>query len=278
MCYSERIQTIESGKTMQDEKINRRRKKHKPALLPLIVGLALLLGLVGFGRAWIKPISREIPERVKAMTTHISGKLPKEVQALGESNPDAKDFVEGYSEYYGTHQTIDLSNEAETGEVPLLLQWDKRWGYETYGSGVIGITGCGPTCLSMVAIGLTGDASCDPLTVANYSAKHGYYSKGSGTSWTLMSEGSSHFGLTAQELPLDQRRMEQALEEGCPIILAMGPGDFTTSGHYIVLTGCDEQGFCVHDPNSPTRSGQKWSYETISGQIRNIWAFRKSEP
>lgn len=203
------------------------------------------------------------------------GNVPQEVIELGKHNPDAKDFVKHYQEYYGTHQTIDLSKEAKKGEVPLLLQWDKRWGYEEYGSSVMGITGCGPTCLSMAVIGLTGDASADPLTIAHYAEEHGYYSDGNGTKWTLMSEGCTAFGVTAKELPLSQSRMEGALDEGHPIILAMGKGDFTSTGHYIVLTGYDSKGFTVHDPNSPTRSNRKWTYNEISEQIRNIWSFSK---
>ena len=155
------------------------------------------------------------------------------------------------------------------------MQWDQRWGYEIYGSDVIGITGCGPTCLAMVGYHLTGERIFDPRIVAEFAQENGYYVAGSGSSWTLISEGGPRLGLTVTELPLDQGRMERALEEGNPIILAMGPGDFTTSGHYIVLTGLVDGKFAVNDPNSVINSGKLWSYEEISGQIRNIWAIGK---
>lgn len=48
------------------------------------------------------------------------------------------------------------------GEIPYLTQYDERWGYHSYGSSVIGITGCGPTCLAMAAAGLTGNTSWQP--------------------------------------------------------------------------------------------------------------------
>ena len=57
-----------------------------------------------------------------------------------------------------------------------------------------------------------------------------------------------------------------------PIICIMGPGDFTTTGHYIVLTGVQEGKFTVNDPNSRERSTQLWTYEQLEGQIRNIWS------
>ena len=50
-----------------------------------------------------------------------------------------------------------------------------------------------------------------------------------------------------------------------------GKGDFTSSGHYIVLTGWNGEAFRVNDPNSPIRSGRLWSYEELEPQIRNIW-------
>ena len=34
--------------------------------------------------------------------------------------------------------------------------------------------------------------------------------------------------------------------------------------------------FTVNDPNSPMRSSQHWSYETLEGQISNLWAFSKA--
>ena len=68
-----------------------------------------------------------------------------------------------------------------------------------------------------------------------------------------------------------KKKMVNALEAGHPVILALGAGDFTTAGHYIVLTGVEDGRFRVNDPNSPVRSQKLWSYEELEGQIRNIW-------
>ena len=71
--------------------------------------------------------------------------------------------------------------------------------------------------------------------------------------------------------------MTDALEAGNPVILALGAGDFTSSGHYIVLTDYQDGQFYVNDPNSRIRSEQTWTYEQLEGQIRNIWAIGKTE-
>ena len=78
-------------------------------------------------------------------------------------------------------------------------------------------------------------------------------------------------GIPEDELPLVKKKMVNALEAGNPVILAMGKGDFTSTGHYIVLTGVTEEGFRVNDPNSLENSKQLWSYEQLESQIRNIW-------
>ncbi|MFR0735127.1 MAG: hypothetical protein ACLSHU_14020 [Oscillospiraceae bacterium] len=63
---------------------------------------------------------------------------------------------------------------------------------------LLGLSGCGPTALSMVVIGMTGDISWNPAAVAQYAAEAGYVTENDGTAWALMSEGCSHFGLLAQ--------------------------------------------------------------------------------
>lgn len=203
-------------------------------------------------------------------------KYPQALRELVQKNPETLDFVYDYPINSTLTPEIDLSAEASGGTVPLLLQWDERWGYRSYGSGLIGYTGCGPTCLSMVALYLTGDANCDPGTVAQYAQQQGYYVEGSGTAWEMMATGCAHFGLKSEEIGLDENEMAAALADGKVLICSMGPGDFTDGGHYIVLTGHSDAGFSICDPNSPKRSAQTWTFDRLKNQIRNVWAFHKA--
>ena len=122
---------------------------------------------------------------------------------------------------------------------------------------------------------LTGDEGFNPKAMADFAAENGYYASGYGSSWTLISEGAGKLGLTVKELPLVKGKMVDAVEAGHPVILALGKGDFTSSGHYIVLTGWVDGAFTVNDPNSRVRSGKQWTYEELEGQIRNIWEISK---
>ncbi len=198
------------------------------------------------------------------------------LRKLAEKEPEAVSFVRGWDAgragRYAAAE-LDLSADCAPGVLPYLLQWDARWGYADYGSGALGLTGCGPTCLSMVVVGLTGNRDANPLAVAEYSSRSGWYVSGAGTSWELMRSGAEHYGLLWEELPLDDDVLRAALDGGRPVVASMLPGDFTESGHYIVIEGYEDGGYRVLDPNSPTRSAKLWSYETLRGQIGNLWAY-----
>ena len=158
--------------------------------------------------------------------------------------------------------------------VPLMMQWDTRWGYIEYGSDVVGITGCGPLCLSMAGYYLTGDSKFAPDRVVEFALENGYNVNGSGSAWTLISEGGVKLGLDVTEIPLVKQRIFDNLAAGNPIICVMGPGDFTTTGHFIVLVGEEDGLLRVNDPNSKANSEKLWKFEDIESQFRNLWVIR----
>lgn len=200
---------------------------------------------------------------------------PEEVLNALVNNLELKEFVKGYLTADGTVQG-GLSEEELEQAYPLFLQWDNRWGYAPYGKSNIGISGCGPTCMSMVIFSLTRDTTATPDVLAAYSMENGYYAQGSGTAWLFMTDAAKKYGIRAKELGLDETLMKQYLDMGYPIICAMRPGDFTTVGHFIVIYGYDDDGFLINDPNSRERSGRHWDFDTLHYQIKNLWGYCKS--
>ncbi|MGN0425476.1 MAG: C39 family peptidase [Acetatifactor sp.] len=171
-------------------------------------------------------------------------------------------------------QPILLTEEEKTAEgIPLLLQFDERWGACGYGESMIAVSGCAPTCLSMVIIGLTGDTHATPDVVASYADEKGYYLNGIGTDWSFLTEGARHFGLSAKEVTLDEDIVLRELEQGHPIICSMRKGTFTAQGHFIVLAGVKDGQILVRDPNSRAKSEMLWDFSEIKSQIRNLWRY-----
>lgn len=83
-------------------------------------------------------------------------------------------------------------------------------------------------------------------------------------------------GLTAEQVIFDEEHIIQELKNGHPIICSMRPGDFTTTGHFIVLKSVDANGdIQVCDPNSPNNSSRTWSLDTLMPQIKNLWSYSR---
>ena len=248
----------------------------------MIVILAILVmiipGYLLYQQVCVDPSSMtqaELTVRAYAKENHIPFKrYPESIIALLDRNPETANFVLEYPLKKDADIQVDLSCYQNTEEVPLFLQWDQQWGYMEYGSDVAGLTGCGPVCLSMVAWYLTEDDAFSPDKIIRFALDNGYYSPGNGSSWTLISEGGVKLGFDVTEIPLVESRIIKNLEVGNPIICAMGPGDFTTSGHYVVLVGYDDGMIRINDPNSIVNSQKLWSYEQIESQIRNLWVIR----
>ena len=110
------------------------------------------------------------------------------------------------------------------------------------------------------------------MEAAKYAQDNGYYLKGTGTSWSLLTEGASHFGVVGREISLSKETVCGILKQGQPVICSVGRGDFTTEGHFIVLTGMKDGRIKVNDPNCIHRSCL-WEYETLEPQIKNLWAY-----
>lgn len=198
---------------------------------------------------------------------------PESLLEMAEKNPETIEFVENYANEKDKEHIIDLTSEVQKGQIPLFLQWDKRWGYERYGNDVIAVTGCGPTCLSMVICGLSGDTKWSPLKVAQMAEEQGYYVNGVGSSWNLMSEGAKELGLTVHKVRFEESAIQQTLRNHQPIICIMGPGDFTTTGHFIVLSGLEQDGKVkICDPFR-RKNSKAWELDKIMGQIRELWAY-----
>lgn len=177
---------------------------------------------------------------------------------------------------FGSGDGINLSREMKAGGIPRLYQSDQRWADKSYGTSKMETSGCGPTCLSMVCCGLTGKTIWNPYEVAKMAERNGYYVPGSGTSWELMMEGAEKLGLRAKEVIFDEEHIRAELKAGHPIICAVGPGDFTTEGHFIVLTGMDDQDrIRVNDPNSKENSEKNWELERIMSQVKNLWSYEE---
>ena len=214
----------------------------------------------------------ELSQKDKRIKTIIEnkGSYPEILLMMLSKNTDMTDYVYHYNKYKGKVFSDNLG-KVKKGQYPLLLQYDKRWGHGNYGDSVIAISGCGPTSVAMVIAGLTGRNDITPYDIAKYAYENGYYENG--TSWDFFTKGVIKYGIIGKEIALSESVMVKELKKGHPIICSMRPGDFTTTGHLILITDYKNDKFKINDPNSKERSNKLWSYQTLKTQIKNLWSF-----
>ena len=67
--------------------------------------------------------------------------------------------------------------------------------------------------------------------------------------------------------------MEETVDNGGLIICAVGPGDFTDEGHFIVIREISDGMLTINDPFSKANSRKKWDYNTVAPQVLQVWTY-----
>lgn len=211
----------------------------------------------------------------KALKPLKKSEMPDWLQEMVDRNKVVYEAAQLYPYWNEDPNQINIENERKIEGIPYFVQWDPRWGKFSYGAMHIADAGCGPTVLSMAYTALTGDYSMNPYKMAKFAEKEGFSMDEGGSLWTLFSEGANRLGLKSQELPLEENTLREALEGPNVVILNMGPGHFTSQGHFIILAGFDGSRYRVLDPNNPVHTEETWDYSLLQGEIRAIWKLSK---
>ena len=166
-------------------------------------------------------------------------------------------------------------SEWKIGSTPKLYQTDPEWAYAFYANGTILTHGCGPTALAMAYVRLTGDVDFDPRAIAEFATENGFIDSGV-TSWLLMSEGAKMLGLQSHEVSATAEAVKAELLQDNQVICSVHQGDFTSEGHFILLTDMNPDGTVeIRDPNSEERTLQAWDLDRIISQCDNIWSLSR---
>ena len=140
-------------------------------------------------------------------------------------------------------------------------QYDSKWKKILYTitgnkSQTIGSSGCGPT--SMADIQATWvDKNVTPVEMCDYALKHGYRTTNSGTAWGFFKSIADAFGYKDFVQTKSMSSARNAIKNGAFVVASMGPGYWTSGGHYICLWKTDDTYMYANDPASSSRKKQK---------------------
>lgn len=131
----------------------------------------------------------------------------------------------------------------EENQIPLYFQTD--YPDVRYGSGTVATSGCGITCLAMVATYMTGHTYL-PDELA------GYFGGRAENNIHRLEQASDALQLPWKKAENFHKVMEALQEGNVAILLMESTSIFTNSQHFIVLTGMTEDGrIMVQDPYAP---------------------------
>lgn len=170
-------------------------------------------------------------------------------------------------------------------DVTYFCQSSDEWKDLPYGTDTIGPYGCGPTVMAIAVASLT-DTDTDPAVMAAWAVEHGYWARRTGSYHSIVLGTARSFGLVAE--PFTSRDADDvldALSQGKMLVALMGPGHFTSGGHFILLRGITPDGeVLVADPNSPENSLTPWDSQLILDELSSsrdhgapLWALWASD-
>lgn len=127
-----------------------------------------------------------------------------------------------------------------------------------------------------MAVNYYVDETITPPDMATYSLKNGCRTNSNGTSWGFFSKIAKKYDLEFLQTASSVEALEWMNTQEDPLIVcSMGPGLWTTEGHFILLWNIDNGIAYINDPNSTKETRIKNSYKFMSSQCDQYFCFNK---
>lgn len=170
----------------------------------------------------------------------------------------------------------------------LYYQTDPRWKNIPYAvkgeRATVGGSGCGPTSMAMV-IATLADNRVTPKTECAWALAHGYKALGHGTYYSYFVPAAARYGLTCTQLNGASilgnsgsglhAQVLKYLRQGDLIIACMGPGNWTKSGHFVVLWDVQGDVAYINDPASTLTRRTRGNWSLFRKQVKFYWRIRR---
>lgn len=168
------------------------------------------------------------------------------------------------------------------------LQTDARWANNDYSAPgektTIGKSGCGPTAMAMV-LATWADPAVTPATECAWALKNGYKAKGQGTYYAYFVPAGKRYGLTVKQLngatlygnasSSYHATAKKAIDDGDLVIACMGPGNWTSSGHFVLVWNIVGNTIYINDPASTKAARTAGDYSLFKKQVKYYFTIKR---
>lgn len=169
------------------------------------------------------------------------------------------------------------------------LQTDPRWKNKDYSakgeSTTIGASGCGPTTAAMLIETLTGK-TFTPEDACKWSLQHGYKAVKRGTYYSYFVPQFAYFGIHCYQLSWENTyhkpnssvhdKAIALLKQGYYLIALMKKGNWTSSGHFVVVWWADGKVY-INDPASKKITRIEGDMNTFRNEAAYYWVIDARE-
>lgn len=170
------------------------------------------------------------------------------------------------------------------------LQTDPRWGSLDYSAKgektTIRASGCGPTAMAMV-LATWADPKVTPATECAWALRHGYKAPHSGTYYGYFVPAGARYGLKVRQInavniygnskSAHHETARKAIEAGHLVIACMGKGNWTRSGHYVLVWKIVGNVVYINDPASTKPVRTRGAYSLFKQQVKYYWVIERPQ-
>ena len=230
------------------------------------------------GKAWdsLQELAEESADALQSAGETIAAAFARDEDEIDESSmQEATDpaIVVDVSYADPAVTKLDLREDGAiltggSAEIVYYNQTEEPWASQPYGRDDISGYGCGPTSMAMLVSSLT-QTRIDPAQMSAWAVQQGFWARRSGSYLSIVQGTAAAYGLEASAF--DERTADAVVRElaaGHMFVALMGPGHFTSRGHFIILRGVTLGGeVLVADPASTDRSLTTWDAQLILDEL-----------
>ncbi len=229
----------------------------------------------GMGRAKsdMNRLKTEIDKYIKIMEEK-KVQIQASLQEASSEKLDASSISTSNSSAFGTSLNSAIKNWADDNNFVYYNQgagW-ADYKYSAGGSNTMGKSGCGPCAAAMVMASFGKNVT--PNEAADWSAENGYHDS-SGTDHEFFTAYSEAMGVPCESVEnVTSQNVSTSLGQGNLVILNVGPGDFTSNGHFIVARGYNSETneVLVADPGHKDNC-HWWNLDLVASQTKSGWVY-----
>lgn len=207
------------------------------------------------------------PEKVEEENTNQGPVIYEKNPETGEMEvadiPDTLHYIEND---YNVLLTTSI------GPMLYMNQADSHWGdYKIGGMDNMSHYGCGPTTVAMIANSFShGGVAVTPQDVAEWAWENKLYQLHGGSFHSLIPEGLAHYGMQVESVTdLSAKNVRELLDDGHILVALMGKGQFSDSGHFVVLAeNAPNGGVMLADPFNFTNCEKTWDLKDILTELK----------